>query len=1303
MKSSSLGQRDCTEDKSRTRNSLQFLHYDSTSLLHCTWNQVDPLTTDLSEHGLPFEVHGECELVSTCVNYHCESCANPQAIIFHPQRYYLNFSEAPEKLCFKYGGEAMFLDSCAIEYRDSGARFYREHFLPLSEGHQNWIGKTQSGEIIMFTIAHIYLRNGRIPTRSSMSRTKSSEALSEGCAPLVRTQSQNPMTVSKGSNHVLDLKEDYQTSTCESSQEVAPAWLVIVRREKEADIRGCIINTQTDWVDAPVEEANKQRIQKRHANDVRRSSEVAFLGKSATEQKIYKILCFVTGNQVNLSDIRLAEPSQALHDLIVKLDELELIEKHKFGVVLCKAGQSTENEVYNNKDSTPAFEHFLELLGRKVKLADYKGYLGGLDTKSQPDIQSYVTEFAGFDVMFLVSTMLPYQNNTEDQILRKRHIGNSSVTIVFQEEGAPAFEVDSIVSRFQQVLIIVHLIHDENGKPGYKVAVCRSRDIPPFGPTYSSDQVFEHNQDFAAFLLVKAINGANAAMKGEKLLKIVRRSRAAYLDQLFRDYASIPESDRKRARKFSHLRLFGQKLQSHSATEPPTIPIRSYRRMDNADGSSAVCSSGPNEIIGGDGGAQKFLDSGEETWKHITSNIEIQQFAEAFPVTLFDVHTVYGWQTASTIHRFSPSGDGLATFPWNTSTDCQMILSVSRYWVTFSSHGKGKTAMNRLMFAIKTSSIFAFSVGKDEGSLALYFDYGQFICLRTVSNHLNTIRRMLQTIDMALWPERLAKVNHLTVRVTEQFQMKPVSLSRRDLMGKVRTSHNQDLRPYTLSDLGICITVADVPTRLIDMSPENPVGLPCIHQLERSDESEGEPTGLTKGQLLLRISTYSLVDLYRTVLRTPPGPSRAMWKNPFCMTNVHRPEKVHLTAELLNLMRRLQFTQEVITFVVCNATDIKPLVQQRDSSTPQPLFPDHFPVPRMETSQMLVKPYEEETSSTSYAERLAPLHNPQIIPGGCLDLGPDPWNEMQNKINQPLESVTGSVTTPSLKEMTGPLYEGIVVTRMGSMCVEDDLFNEQECQWFFSGAEVSPVASLETGNSLEQISSQKGPDRSGSISGFAWSSMMESPIHDLQTPFSDSTSRPKSRTVFNLSPTLCLPPLTNLVPGECTSPSSTANYMGRRASYSGQEEQPNGRPNSRVPDGLHLPQKHPADSPASTDEPCRDYRMRPPIPQRDHTAISRHNFTSTLFEDTEDTVHRLQDATETRTSVPLIQKPEECDRLTLLEDRIRSLELKLKAERQLRHKMREACVGLINQNKEIRYRGSDNSESLGRSSENQSP
>ncbi|GAA51454.1 signal-induced proliferation-associated 1-like protein 1 [Clonorchis sinensis] len=1298
MKSVSLGQRDCTEDKSRTRNSLQFLHYDSTSLLHCTWNQVDPLTTDLSEHGSPFEVHGECELVSTCVNYHCESCANPQTIIFHPQRYYLNFSEAPEKLCFKYGGEAMFLDSCAIEYRDSGARFYRDHFLPLSEGHQNWIGKTQTGEIVILTIAHIYLRNGRIPTRASISTTKSSEALSESCMPMVRTQSQSHVTVSKASNHVLELKQDYQTSMYQPSQEVVPAWLVIVRREKEADIRGCIINAQTEWVDTPIEEANKQRLQKRHANDVRRSSEAAFSGKSATEQKIYKILSFVTENQVILSDIRLAEPTQALHDLIVKLDELELIEKHKFGVVLCKAGQSTENEVYNNQDSTPAFEHFLELLGRKVKLADYKGYLGGLDTKSQPDIQSYVTEFAGFDVMFLVSTMLPFQNNTEEQILRKRHIGNSSVTIVFQEEGAPPFEVDSIVSQFQQVLIIVHLIHDENGKPGYnKVAVCRSRDIPPFGPTYSADQVFEHNQDFAAFLLVKAINGANAAMKGEKLLKIVRRSRAAYLDQLVRDYASIPESDRKRARKFSHLRLFGQKLQSHSTTELPTIPVRSYRRLENADGSSAVCSWGPNEIIGGESGTQKLLDAGEDPWKDITSNIETQQFAEAFPVTLFDVHTVYGWQTASTIHRFSPSGDGLAAFPWNTSTDCQMVLSVSRYWVTFSSHGKGKTVMNRLMFAIKTSSIFAFSVGKDEGSLALYFDYGQFICLRTVNNHLNTIRRMLQTIDMALWPERLAKVNHLTVRVTEQFQMKPVSLNRRDLLGKVRTSHNQELRPYTLSDLGICITVADVPTRLIDMSPENPVGLPCIHQLERSNETEEEPTGLTKGQLLLRISTYSLVDLYRTVLRTPPGPSRAMWKNPFCMTNVHRPEKVHLTAELLNLMRRLQFTQEVITFVVCNATDIKPLVQQRDSSTPQPLFPDNLPVPRMVTSQISVKQYGEEISPTSYAEGIGPLENPQTIPGGFLNLGLDPWNVM------PLESVTGSVTTPAFKEMTGPLCESIVVTRMGSMCVEDDLFNEQECQWFFSGAEVSPIANLGTDNLLEQSSSEKGPNRPGSSSGFAWSSMMESPIHDLETPFSDSNYRPKSRTVFNLSPTLCLPPITNLVPGESTSPSSATKYTGRRASYSGQEEQSNGRPNARVPDSWNFPQKHPTDSPAYTGEPYRDYRRQPPIPQRDHTVISQHNFTSTLFEDTGDTVDRLQDAAGTRTSAPVVQKPQERDRLTLLEDRIRSLELKLKAERQLRHKMREACVGLINQNKEIRYRGSENLESLGRSSESQSP
>ncbi|VDP82707.1 unnamed protein product [Echinostoma caproni] len=54
------------------------------------------------------------------------------------------------------------------------------------------------------------------------------------------------------------------------------------------------------------------------------------------------------------------------------------------------------------------------------------------------------------------------------QVARKRHVGNSSVTFIFQEPDAAPFEPDSIVSRFQQVFIVVRLVQSHEQTPCYR-------------------------------------------------------------------------------------------------------------------------------------------------------------------------------------------------------------------------------------------------------------------------------------------------------------------------------------------------------------------------------------------------------------------------------------------------------------------------------------------------------------------------------------------------------------------------------------------------------------------------------------------------------------------------------------------------------------------------------------------------------------------------------------------------------------------------------------------------------------------
>lgn len=49
----------------------------------------------------------------------------------------------------------------------------------------------------------------------------------------------------------------------------------------------------------------------------------------------------------------------------------------------CRAGQSSEEDMYNNESSGPAFEEFLDLLGERVRLKGWEKYRAQLDNKSE--------------------------------------------------------------------------------------------------------------------------------------------------------------------------------------------------------------------------------------------------------------------------------------------------------------------------------------------------------------------------------------------------------------------------------------------------------------------------------------------------------------------------------------------------------------------------------------------------------------------------------------------------------------------------------------------------------------------------------------------------------------------------------------------------------------------------------------------------------------------------------------------------------------------------------------------------------
>ncbi|XP_055449230.1 signal-induced proliferation-associated 1-like protein 1 isoform X2 [Psammomys obesus] len=237
--------------------------------------------------------------------------------------------------------------------------------------------------------------------------------------------------------------------------------------------------------------------------------------------------------ELNVQCLRLAFNTPKVTEQLMKLDEQGLNYQQKVGIMYCKAGQSTEEEMYNNESAGPAFEEFLQLLGERVRLKGFEKYRAQLDTKTDSTgTHSLYTTYKDYEIMFHVSTMLPYTPNNKQQLLRKRHIGNDIVTIVFQEPGAQPFSPKNIRSHFQHVFVIVRAHNPCTESVCYSVAVTRSRDVPSFGPPIPKGVTFPKSHVFRDFLLAKVINAENAAHKSEKFRAMATRTRQEYLKDL---------------------------------------------------------------------------------------------------------------------------------------------------------------------------------------------------------------------------------------------------------------------------------------------------------------------------------------------------------------------------------------------------------------------------------------------------------------------------------------------------------------------------------------------------------------------------------------------------------------------------------------------------------------------------------------------------------------------------------------------------------------------------------------------------
>ncbi|CAL4078100.1 unnamed protein product [Meganyctiphanes norvegica] len=218
--------------------------------------------------------------------------------------------------------------------------------------------------------------------------------------------------------------------------------------------------------------------------------------------------------------------------MIVGYDEHVLVNNFKFGLIYQRVGQTTEEQLFANNTNGPAFEEFLEFLGQRIKLKDHQGFRGGLDTQNgQTGEESIFETFREKEIMFHVSSLLPYTENDNQQLQRKRHIGNDIVAIIFQEGNTP-FTPDMIASHFLHAYIVIQPIDPCTKHTRYQVSVTARSDVPFFGPNLPTSAIFNKDSNFKNFLLTKLINAELSCLKAERFAKLEQRTRASLLRSL---------------------------------------------------------------------------------------------------------------------------------------------------------------------------------------------------------------------------------------------------------------------------------------------------------------------------------------------------------------------------------------------------------------------------------------------------------------------------------------------------------------------------------------------------------------------------------------------------------------------------------------------------------------------------------------------------------------------------------------------------------------------------------------------------
>lgn len=195
---------------------------------------------------------------------------------------------------------------------------------------------------------------------------------------------------------------------------------------------------------------------------------------------------FLDPHGISLYNQPLLLPSNddSVRRAISVFDRIPVIESLKAGLVYVGYQQRREADILANTNPSEDFLTFLNGLGTLFELkTDQKVFAGGLDRENDIDgAFAYCWKDKVTQMVFHCTTMMP--TNIEHDpgcTLKKRHIGNDFVTIIFNESGLE-YDFDTIPSQFNFVNIVITPESESIRRTGrqikfYKVKALTKYDI----------------------------------------------------------------------------------------------------------------------------------------------------------------------------------------------------------------------------------------------------------------------------------------------------------------------------------------------------------------------------------------------------------------------------------------------------------------------------------------------------------------------------------------------------------------------------------------------------------------------------------------------------------------------------------------------------------------------------------------------------------------------------------------------------------------------------------------------------------